>query len=169
MLVSPNAEADNSKVAFALAALLVVIAIIAVLAGLLLPAVAKAKAKAHGIQCLNNGRNLTLAWLMYADDHDGRLSPNRSNEVGGTWVVDLENRRESAQIISFPANYHNGAASVNFADGHSEAHKWLDEHTKCPNLHCGCLSEYASKGLFKPTPHNPDLAWLPERTSSRVR
>jgi prepilin-type N-terminal cleavage/methylation domain-containing protein len=54
---------------FTLIELLVVIAIIAILAALLLPALSQAKQKAQAIQCMNNTRQLTLAWIMYADDN----------------------------------------------------------------------------------------------------
>lgn len=96
MLMPSNAK--RRVQGFTLIELLVVIAIIAILAAMLLPVLAKAKMKATTAACLNNEKQLVLAWGMYADDNNDLLvnlstyngTPNPMPQ-GMPWRTDMRN------------------------------------------------------------------------------
>ena len=77
------------------------------------------------------------------------------NISDGAFAVSMS---RPTSVLDWPGAYHNSAAGVHFADGHTETHKWLDARTSPGGR--------VSKGLHPQLPENPDILWLQQRTSA---
>jgi len=75
---------NDPAAGFTLIELLVVIAVIAILMSILMPALSRAREQGKRATCLSNLKNLTIAWIMYADDNDDKLVNGDSGEYGIT-------------------------------------------------------------------------------------
>jgi prepilin-type N-terminal cleavage/methylation domain-containing protein/prepilin-type processing-associated H-X9-DG protein len=133
------------------------------------------------------GSALNGGWLQGPDDNVlnttwrtyGKLSSISSPDPSDLWVVidehcdSINDGRfavemtgadgdDGTALVDVPASYHDGAAGVSFADGHSEIHGWRDNRTKKP-----ITGKYTGDaGLVTQSPSNPDASWLQQHTSA---
>ena len=116
----------------------------------------------------NHSHRLGQTWRTYGKTSDA-VDPSPSN----LWVIADEDENSindgglawvgpktpfNYRMIDWPATYHNNAAGIAFADGHSEIHKWIDPRTRVIN---GNVSSSTQTG-------NRDIEWMAERTAALI-
>jgi prepilin-type N-terminal cleavage/methylation domain-containing protein/prepilin-type processing-associated H-X9-DG protein len=125
------------RTGFTLIELLVVIAIIAILAAMLLPVLSSAKQKAVAAACMNNNKQLDLAWLMYAGDFSDNLAINSDPHVYDTTMFPHTGGGQSwiTGSLDWTAGQFNTNTSYLTDDNHSLLGAYLGRSTKmfaCP-------------------------------------
>jgi prepilin-type N-terminal cleavage/methylation domain-containing protein len=156
--------ANGSRRAFTLIELLLVIAIIAILAAMLLPVLAKAKQRAFTAQCLANLNQFGLGWIMYANENNdlllnlstytGTTAPVKSTPYGIPWRTDLFNNQQ----LPTPNKQTQAGWQAAIIQGYEKPDPGVNgplyQYAQNPNiLHCPADSRY--KLPFRPNTGGP--------------
>src|SRR5260370_29375772 len=107
---TPYYRTPSSRIVITLCGLLFVIVISAVLAGMLLPALSKAKERGRRLACINNLRQLGMSMIMYVDDNQGRY-PVR--QLPGAWPTQLRDGYKNLRVLLCASDAPNPATGVN--------------------------------------------------------
>jgi len=143
--------------AFTLIELLVVLFIIGVLAAMLLPALARAKQKAQGIQCMNNTRQMTLTWRMYSEDNNDRLILS-SDDGRGT------NPYQATDVTHYTNNYAWAWSHMDFSSP-ATAYDW----DPAADIELRPLWQYNKNAAIHKCPADPSYVFTGSNTVPRIR
>jgi prepilin-type N-terminal cleavage/methylation domain-containing protein/prepilin-type processing-associated H-X9-DG protein len=178
MRKNPRPFSLQSHRAFTLIELLVVVAIIAILAAMLLPALLKAKIAAYKTNCMNNLKQIDLAWLMYSGENDDKIIPVSNYTDGGVVIGKLDPKAApgGSEAQFFPGNVTFIACTNILYAQSSLLYSYLKSAAvfKCPadpkkvNLRTSTTRSYSANGWMNPTASTLSQGYLLSTATYRV-